>query len=79
MITSGGPWTLAQVQQAQHVPERVLQHRAHADGAGGSWRPLEEPSDASSEPTDVSIGRGYALYVFRCPASFDHSPATAMQ
>ena len=44
-----------------------------------SWRPLEEPDHAPSGPTDVSIGRGYALYVFRCPASFDHPPATAMQ
>jgi hypothetical protein len=45
----------------------------------GSWRPLEESVVASSEPTGVSIGRGYALYVFRCSASFDHPPATAMQ
>lgn len=48
-------------------------------GAGGSWRPVEDPAEASSNPTDISIGRGYALYVFRCPASFDHPPATAMQ
>jgi hypothetical protein len=48
-------------------------------GTGGSWRPTEEPADASSNPVDVSIGRGYALYVFRCPASYEHPPATAMQ
>jgi len=48
-------------------------------GSGGSWRPVEEPAGAPSDPTDVSIGRSYALYVFRCPASFDHPPATAMQ
>jgi hypothetical protein len=48
-------------------------------GTGGSWRPAEDPVEASSNPTDISIGRGYALYVFRCPASFDHPPAIAMQ
>lgn len=48
-------------------------------GTGGSWRPVEDPAEASSNPTDVSIGRGYALYVFRCPTSFDHAPATTMQ
>ena len=48
-------------------------------GQVSSWRPVEEPSDASPGTTDVTIGRGYALYVFGCPASFDHPPATAMQ
>ncbi|MDZ5447888.1 hypothetical protein U2F26_35220 [Micromonospora sp. 4G57] len=48
-------------------------------GTNCSWRPVEEPAEASPNPTDVSIGRGYALYVFRCPASFDHPPAIAMQ
>ncbi|GLY93300.1 hypothetical protein [Actinoplanes sp. NBRC 103695] len=49
------------------------------EGRDGSWKPVEEPAKASSNPTDVVIGRGYALYVFRCPTSFDHPPATAMQ
>lgn len=48
-------------------------------GSGGSWRPVEDPAEAPPNPTDVSIGRGYALYIFRCPVSFDHPPATAMQ
>ncbi|WP_431727341.1 hypothetical protein [Verrucosispora sp. TAA-831] len=48
-------------------------------GSGGSWRPMEEPPQALPNPTDVSIGRGYALYIFLCPVSFDHPPATAMQ
>ncbi|MEU8264204.1 hypothetical protein AB0C02_26715 [Micromonospora sp. NPDC048999] len=48
-------------------------------GTGDSWRPVEDQPETSSNLTDVSIGRGYALYVFRCPASFDHPPATAMQ
>jgi hypothetical protein len=48
-------------------------------GTGGSWRPVEEPARATAGPTDVCIGRGYALYVFCCPVSFDHPPTTAMQ
>lgn len=48
-------------------------------GTTCSWRPVEEPAEASANPTDVTIGRGYALYVFRCPTSFDHPIATAMQ
>lgn len=48
-------------------------------GTGGSWRPMEEPAQASPNPTGVTIGRGYALYVFRCPASSEHPPAAAMQ
>lgn len=48
-------------------------------GPDSSWRPVQEPADTESNPTDVTIGRGYSLYIFRCPVSFDHSPATAMQ
>jgi hypothetical protein len=48
-------------------------------GTESSWQPVEEPAGASPISTDVTIGRGYALYVFRCPVSFDHPPATAMQ
>jgi hypothetical protein len=48
-------------------------------GTDCSWRPVEESEHASPGPTDVVIGRGYSLYIFRCPASFDHPPATAMQ
>jgi hypothetical protein len=42
------------------------------------WRPVEEP-DAPQNPVGVTIGRGHALYVFRCPASFAHPPAIDMQ
>ncbi|MEH1163797.1 hypothetical protein V6V47_00255 [Micromonospora sp. CPCC 205539] len=49
-------------------------------GPDSSWRPVEEePASTSLTPTAVEIGRGYALYVFRCPVSFDHPAATAMQ
>jgi len=46
---------------------------------GGSWRPAQEPADVSSNPAGVLIGRGYALHIFRCPASYQHPPATVMQ
>ncbi|GAA1656741.1 hypothetical protein [Actinoplanes couchii] len=45
----------------------------------GSWRPIEDAPDASPDTVKVQIGRGYSLYTFYCPASFDHPPATAMQ
>jgi hypothetical protein len=45
----------------------------------GSWRPVEDPADGANDPTDVTIGRGYTLFVFRCPESFDHPPASTMQ
>ncbi|GIE30912.1 hypothetical protein Ait01nite_039570 [Actinoplanes italicus] len=40
------------------------------------WAPSE---DTPFTPTGITIGRGYSLYVFRCPASFGHPTATAMQ
>jgi len=49
------------------------------DGGSESWRPAEEPADAPHNPAGVTIGRGYSLYVFRCPASYGHPLATAMQ
>lgn len=47
-------------------------------GPGHSWRPTHQPTERP-DPTGISIGRGYALYIFRCPVSFDHPTATAMQ
>ena len=52
---------------------------AEWSGPGCSWRPVEDPPEAALDPTDICIGRGYALYVFRCPVSFAHPPAVAMQ
>jgi hypothetical protein len=49
------------------------------NGTGGTWRPVEEPDHAKGDPTRVIIGRGYDLFVFRCPDSFDHPHATVMQ
>ncbi|WP_433202668.1 hypothetical protein ACQP00_32755 [Dactylosporangium sp. CS-047395] len=49
------------------------------NGMDCSWRPMEEDPDASPDTVGVQIGRGYSLYAFRCPESFNHAPATAMQ
>lgn len=48
-------------------------------GADSSWRPKEDPVGAWPMPTGVTIGRGDALYVFRCPQSFRHPWATVVQ
>jgi len=48
-------------------------------GTEPTWRPVEEDAQAPVNPVDVTIGRGYSLYVFRCPKSFDHPPGTTMQ
>jgi len=52
---------------------------AEWNGPGSRWRPVEDPPGAALDPTDICISRGYALYVFRCPSSFVHPPAVAMQ
>ncbi|MFG2046564.1 hypothetical protein ACGFIW_03935 [Micromonospora sp. NPDC048935] len=49
------------------------------NGMHCSWRPSEENATDSPDTVGVQIGRGYSLYIFRCPESFDHPPATAMQ
>jgi hypothetical protein len=49
------------------------------DGTDDTWRPIGGPADPPANPVQVVIGRGYSLYIFVCPASFDHPPATAMQ
>ena len=54
---------------------------AEWDGTG-SWRPLEDVSTAGPaphKPTQVTIGRGYSLWIFTCPASFDHPHKMSMQ
>lgn len=55
------------------------------DGFGG-WRPVEDAAEpthhslpAPSNPTDVTIGRGYSLWIFTCPTSFDHPLRLSMQ
>jgi hypothetical protein len=56
------------------------------DGGTGSWRPVEDAEEPElqslygpGDPTAVEIGRGYSLWIFYCPRSFDHPVATAMQ
>jgi hypothetical protein len=56
------------------------------DGGSGSWRPLEDAAEGEfqslagpNSPTQIQIGRGYSLWIFYCPESFDHPHQTAMQ
>ncbi|MFI5908451.1 hypothetical protein [Dactylosporangium sp. NPDC051541] len=49
------------------------------NGRDCSWRPAGESPDAASDSAGVQIGRGYQLHIFRCPASFEHPPATTME
>jgi hypothetical protein len=48
-----------------------------------SWRPLEEDRFDDpylfSQPTGIIIGRGYGLWVFTCPVSYDHPHRLSMQ
>ncbi|GGO20286.1 hypothetical protein [Microbispora bryophytorum] len=51
------------------------------------WRPLEDAGPENEfhehpnrwEPTGITIGRGYALWIFTCPVSFDHPHGVSMQ
>jgi hypothetical protein len=49
------------------------------DGASRSWRPIPEDESVDHTPTQVEIGRGYTLQVYRCTASQEHPPVTIMQ
>ncbi|MER6255279.1 hypothetical protein ABT224_28410 [Streptomyces sp. NPDC001584] len=44
-----------------------------------SWRPVEEAADASTNPTEVTVGSGYTLQFYACPADPRHPPVTVMQ
>ncbi|MEU6432430.1 hypothetical protein ABZ860_41540 [Microbispora sp. NPDC046973] len=52
-----------------------------------SRRPLEDAVPESEfhehpnrwQPTGITIGRGYALWIFTCPVSFDHPHAVSMR
>ncbi|WP_347598542.1 hypothetical protein [Acrocarpospora sp. B8E8] len=54
--------------------------------AGYTWRPIEdEPTGTdpiyprTDEPTMITIGRGYSLWIFVCPRSYDHPHQMSMQ
>jgi hypothetical protein len=59
------------------------------DGATGSWRPLEAGPDAPepvghpyrslSEPTMMTIARGYTLQIYSCVSTPSHLPRTITQ
>ncbi|TKK81194.1 hypothetical protein FDA94_33540 [Herbidospora galbida] len=47
------------------------------------WRPIEDDPALgvakASRPTMITIGRGYSLWIFICPRSYDHPHALSMQ
>ncbi|MFF3090289.1 hypothetical protein ACFVRB_35405 [Streptomyces nojiriensis] len=49
------------------------------NGETESWRPVEEAQGASATPTEVTVGRGYTLQFYACPADPRHPPVTVMQ
>lgn len=49
------------------------------NGETESWRPVEEAHGASATPTEVTVGRGYTLQFYACPADPRHPPVTVMQ
>ncbi|MFC8721419.1 hypothetical protein, partial [Kitasatospora sp. NPDC057198] len=69
------------------APYRPLLTVDSAERGDDSWTPLEDraqpsgPAGAGSpdNPPMVSIGRGYTLQVYVCPASFDHPHLDVMQ
>jgi hypothetical protein len=44
-----------------------------------SWRPEQNQGFEHNDDVGFTIGRGYSLYVFLCPGSFDHAPGITMQ
>ncbi|GHO80036.1 hypothetical protein KSD_78070 [Ktedonobacter sp. SOSP1-85] len=58
------------------------------DGGSGNWIPIEDQALDSNpgssythpwEPVMVTIGRGYTMQIYTCPASVDHPPVAWMQ
>ncbi|MEV4757627.1 hypothetical protein AB0J86_21285 [Micromonospora sp. NPDC049559] len=50
------------------------------DGDSRSWRPVSKDGETKDHtPTEVVVGRGYTLQVYRCVASYGHPPVTIMQ
>lgn len=59
--------------------EPLLAIDSSEGAAYGSWWPVEDAGGGDSEPTKVQIGRGWALWIFTCPTSFDHPLKTVEQ
>ncbi|MFF2790990.1 hypothetical protein ACFVT6_30255 [Streptomyces sp. NPDC058049] len=76
---SGGPKEL-RCRECAAVGEPLLTlDHSEWNPATVSWRPFEEPHDASAVPTGVTVGRGYTLQFYACPADPRHPPVTVMQ
>ncbi|MFF4386545.1 hypothetical protein ACFY0G_07050 [Streptomyces sp. NPDC001552] len=76
---SGGPAELRCARcSAVGEPLLTLGH-TEWNGETKSWRPVEEAQGASATPTEVTVGRGYTLQFYACPADPRHPPVTVMQ
>ncbi|MFJ6799058.1 hypothetical protein [Streptomyces sp. NPDC091268] len=76
---SGGPDELrCRECSAVGEPLLTLDHAEWQEDTS-SWRPLEEPQDASATPTDVTVGRGYTLQFYACAVDPRHPPVTVVQ
>lgn len=76
---SGGPEEL-RCARCSAVGEPLLTFdHAEWDAETESWRPAEEADGASTTPTQVTVGRGYTLQFYACPADPRHPPVTVMQ
>ncbi|WP_327734686.1 hypothetical protein OG749_13210 [Streptomyces nojiriensis] len=76
---SGGPEELRCPEcSAVGEPLLTLDH-TEWQGETPSWRPVEEAPGASPAPTDLTVGRGYTLQIYGCPADSRHLPVTVMQ
>ncbi|WP_026208097.1 hypothetical protein [Catelliglobosispora koreensis] len=49
------------------------------NGTEDSWAPVEDQGSRAGNDTEILIGRGYALWVFFCPQSFEHPCKASMQ
>ncbi|MGW6708026.1 hypothetical protein ACWGDE_24480 [Streptomyces sp. NPDC054956] len=77
--SSGGPEELRCGECAAVGEPLLTVDHTEWHGENSGWRPVEEPQGASAAPTDVTVGRGYALQFYACPADPRHPPVTVVQ
>jgi hypothetical protein len=81
-----GNWSLtdhheiACVECGSRMDDNLLLTLSGTEWDGGQhWRPEQSQGFEHHDDVGFTIGRGYSLYVFSCPTSFDHAPGITMQ